>query len=309
MKTYEFPNHLGIALTQILLAIALGSIVCIGVVSHYQHVSETEAIRASANQIIKIAENSAKETASGRISNPDYTINGMTISARNGIATVTSLKPSDCQALEALLSSKGVVNGICDHVNGQNQLVFHTKNISLSIDSNASLTVGTPDNSNISIVNEPTLSGTTVVSGSALSTGNSSGTFSSTASNQSGSLGLSGTGSNATVNSGGASTPSGVLLPINATGNATTDTCTTSTTINWKVSVVGASGPNNGSGVCQYSYQAVAGGAGSCPWTTVMSIPMNQPSGWPCPLGNNGCYYACNGPLGTNNSKTIPPRP
>lgn len=67
-------------------------------------------------------------------------------------------------------------------------------------------------------------------------------------------------------------------------------TCSTATMAHWKVNTAGTS-------VCIWSRQAIAPGY-SCGWTTGMTIPMYQASGWPCPsYPHKGCDMSCNGSL------------
>ncbi len=211
----------GLALVQIMLAIALASGVSIGVVGYYNHTADIQEEKLVTHQVLKDTEQSKQASFVGISKSNDVVVDGIQLSTSNGNTVLSSMTQSQCNELSANLALHGEVNSSCLNGGTNNTIQFSVNRIILATENNLALASGTADAGATNMVNDPSLAGTALVGPASLSVGSPSGTFSDIGNPDGGTSGSLNNGSNGTVVSGGTvTTPSQGTPPV-YTGNAT----------------------------------------------------------------------------------------
>jgi type II secretory pathway component PulJ len=219
MKNKKVLFQKGFALTQVLLAIALGAIVATGVVYYYNSTAKDQVYNTVAANVINSAEISQEENVIGNTTTNSLTVNGYTVSVSSGTATISPVDQSACSSIASQLKSKGQVTATCNNTNASlNKIVFTPVNTVLASQSEQTFNAGTPDNNPNSSVNNANLSGTYSASGSKLATGSTGSVFTSNGTTLPNNTGLSG-GGNGGLGAGAVKTSPTSSAPSSSTGS------------------------------------------------------------------------------------------
>lgn len=208
----------GFALTQILLAVALGAVLSLTTLAYFKSQHKNEVAETSASLILD--SNNKSIDNSGVV--VKTTTNGMTVLSKNGLSTVSS---KDCLHLSNKMKSYGGKVSACD---SKGSFTYNRAgSVNVAQVTNAKLTEGTPDNFVQQDPNAVALAGNVAVRGlDSVSVGTVSTTFGSSGSSLSGSSSLAGgaggsvtSGSPPTKPSGGSTCAAGATY-IGSTGTA-----------------------------------------------------------------------------------------
>jgi len=100
----------GFALTQILLAVALGAVLSLTTLAYFSHQQKNESTEAGASLIL----DSNNKSVDNRGALVQTTTNNMTILSKNGVSTISS---KDCLQLSDKMKSYGGKVSSCDDHN------------------------------------------------------------------------------------------------------------------------------------------------------------------------------------------------
>src|SRR6185437_6648790 len=102
-------NQKGLALGQILLAVALGSLVCIAIFAYYGHTSESQSAQLVVDQIVSKTHASIQN--SGRTT--DFSVAGNKVTINQGTAIIQPADATACYAISQQLKNQGKVAHTC----------------------------------------------------------------------------------------------------------------------------------------------------------------------------------------------------
>jgi hypothetical protein len=211
-------NKKGFALTQVLLAVALGAVVAAGVAYYYSRTAKDQLYTNLAAGIIGQTEVSQQENVTGNATTNNYSANGYNVSIANGIATVSNLDTSACSAIASQLKSKGQITSSCNNSNTSlNTITYSPLNTVLAQSKAQTFSAGTPENDVNSNVNNANLSGTFSVSGTSVAAGSTNSVFTNNGTTLTANPGLSG-GANGGLSSGSTTSSTKVSPPSSSKG-------------------------------------------------------------------------------------------
>ncbi len=119
----------GFALTQVLLAISLGSAISAGVAYYYKNVNAHMEAEKIVNLIVTEADITTQQNRVGLNVSKGFYVNGFRVDINKRVATISGLAQSQCQALSSNLKSEGDITVSCNDSDGQ------SNSIALAVDS------------------------------------------------------------------------------------------------------------------------------------------------------------------------------
>lgn len=204
----------GFAIGQVLLAVAIGSMIAIGTVGYFIHTSNTQKTKVVVDRVVKLTASSAQRNSVGMDTPFTVSVDGVQVTTHLGKASISNLTASSCNKLSRILDESGdVTSSKCNAGTDQNSIMFSYDKSKLEHHQNANISSGIADAGSGNKTNNPDLAGNTNAVSTLVGLGNTSGSMSGSMSGTNFNKDLLG-GIGGTVNGGTISMPAAELPPV-----------------------------------------------------------------------------------------------
>ncbi len=208
----------GLALAQILLAVALGSVITIGTIAYFSKTSSIQSQNLIVDQVVSKTESNIQKNKTGHVAETHFNVSGNTVAITGNKALITTTTPELCHSIGNQLKPRGTIIDSCS--NGSGTLTFTPSVFAGKAVDNIGLVAGASEGDVDINGNLVELSGNINVIANNISPSNTTGTFTQNGSSSAGGKNLAGSNGGG-VDTSGNTGASG--LPVTpSVGNATT---------------------------------------------------------------------------------------